>query len=254
LDEATSALDPKAERIVQEALDNVSSQRTILVIAHKLSTVKKADSIAVMIDGVIVEQGTHDELVALKDGHYARLLKAQDLGEHVADDNHDSDNEKNGTSGEDIEKPVPLLRTETEAAGAFDPIATNETTTGMKYGLLKCLAILLKEQKHLLPHFIIILITCILGGKSLLSIIQSYIAFTNMPLAGITTPAVAIIFAKLIAVFQFPRDQMIDRGNFYSLMFFVLALGIFMVYFTLGWLTNIVCQVNHPLNLLCCCN
>jgi ATP-binding cassette subfamily B (MDR/TAP) protein 1 len=69
LDEATSALDPKAESIVQQALDRVSRNRTTLVIAHKLSTIKNADSIAVMADGVVVEQGTHDELLRL-DGAY----------------------------------------------------------------------------------------------------------------------------------------------------------------------------------------
>jgi ATP-binding cassette subfamily B (MDR/TAP) protein 1 len=69
LDEATSALDPKAEKIVQQALDRVSRNRTTLVIAHKLSTIKNADSIAVMAGGVVVEQGTHDELLRL-DGAY----------------------------------------------------------------------------------------------------------------------------------------------------------------------------------------
>ncbi len=63
LDEATSALDPKAEKIVQQALDRVSANRTTIVIAHKLSTIRNADNIGVMSDGIIIEQGTHDDLI-----------------------------------------------------------------------------------------------------------------------------------------------------------------------------------------------
>jgi ATP-binding cassette subfamily B (MDR/TAP) protein 1 len=65
LDEATSALDPKAEKIVQQALDRVSKDRTTIVIAHKLSTVRTADNIVVMANGKVVEQGTHESLLEL---------------------------------------------------------------------------------------------------------------------------------------------------------------------------------------------
>jgi ATP-binding cassette, subfamily B (MDR/TAP), member 1 len=64
LDEATSALDPQAEGIVQKALDNVARSRTTIVIAHKLATIKRADNIVVMTEGRILEQGTHDGLLA----------------------------------------------------------------------------------------------------------------------------------------------------------------------------------------------
>lgn len=72
LDEATSALDVKAEAEVQQAIDNLSSGRTVLVVAHRLSTIKDADRIAVIEDGVVAECGTHDKLMEL-DGVYARL-------------------------------------------------------------------------------------------------------------------------------------------------------------------------------------
>lgn len=72
LDEATSALDPKAERIVQQALDRVSRNRTTIVIAHKLSTIRNADNIAVLSNGSVVEQGTHEKLLELK-GAYGML-------------------------------------------------------------------------------------------------------------------------------------------------------------------------------------
>jgi len=76
LDEATSALDAENERLVQQALHEAMSERTTLVIAHRLATVLKADRIVVMEDGRVVEQGTHAELTALG-GLYSRLAKLQ---------------------------------------------------------------------------------------------------------------------------------------------------------------------------------
>lgn len=76
LDEATSALDTESERLVQEALEKLMKDRTTLVIAHRLSTVRNADLICVMQDGQIVEQGSHAILMK-KNGYYARLLQQQ---------------------------------------------------------------------------------------------------------------------------------------------------------------------------------
>jgi len=78
LDEATSSLDTEAEREVQKALDNLMKNRTTIAIAHRLSTIRNADKIIVISDGEIVEQGTHEELIACS-GLYRKLYEMQFL-------------------------------------------------------------------------------------------------------------------------------------------------------------------------------
>lgn len=74
LDEATSALDAESERVVQDALDRVMVERSTLVVAHRLTTIKGADIIAVVKNGVIAEKGRHEVLMKINDGIYASLV------------------------------------------------------------------------------------------------------------------------------------------------------------------------------------
>ncbi|XP_058212255.1 ABC transporter B family member 9-like isoform X3 [Rhododendron vialii] len=85
LDEATSALDAESERIVQDALANIMSSRTTVVIAHRLTTIKNADLIAVVRAGKIVEHGTHVELIKNPEGAYNQLVRLQDGINEVED-------------------------------------------------------------------------------------------------------------------------------------------------------------------------
>ena len=78
LDEATSALDAESEKSVQEALDPVMVGRTTVVVAHRLSTIRKADIIAVVQNGKIVESGNHQTLISKEGGVYSALVKLQE--------------------------------------------------------------------------------------------------------------------------------------------------------------------------------
>jgi ATP-binding cassette subfamily B (MDR/TAP) protein 1 len=218
LDEATSALDPNAEKIVQQALDRVSKDRTTIVIAHKLSTIRNADNIAVMADGAVIEQGTHDNLLACN-GAYARLVMAQDLGNGGADDEDD-------TEGNEATTRLGLVRTQTQVSGVGQA-AEESTKDGIHYNLVRCIWIIFKEQKHLWRWFLVLGVATIAGGA--------------------TFPAQAILFSRIVQAFQLDPEPGVKQGDFYSLMFFIVAIGNLVVYAAVGWASNIVAQVrSHP--------
>ncbi|CAH8544710.1 unnamed protein product [Schistosoma mattheei] len=93
LDEATSALDTKSERVVQVALDKASKGRTVVVVAHRLTTVRNADLIIVLDKGVVRESGTHEELVA-QNGLYAAMLSNQGISEKSANEDAELSDEE----------------------------------------------------------------------------------------------------------------------------------------------------------------
>ncbi|GFZ04458.1 ATP binding cassette subfamily B4 [Actinidia rufa] len=105
LDEATSALDAESERIVQEALDRIMVNRTTVIVAHRLSTVRNANLIAVIHRGKIVEKGSHSELLKDPEGAYSQLIRLQEVNKHseqsaVDQDNTDSIIESNRQSSQ----------------------------------------------------------------------------------------------------------------------------------------------------------
>lgn len=169
LDEATSALDPQAERIVQEALDNVSASRTTITIAHKLSTIRKADQIVVLSQGQIVEKGTHDELNEAG-GAYHRLIKAQDLGRMTHDDPPEDKDELPEST-----RITTILSNKPNSAKDAGVVNNIGAPSARRYSLIKCLAILLSERRDLWFQFFLVFAACVLGGLSLavrLSIIR----------------------------------------------------------------------------------
>jgi len=88
MDEATSSLDSDSEQAIQKAMDRILQGRTSFIVAHRLSTIRNADKIILLDDGVICEQGTHDELMAIPDGHY-RELYLKHIGKGVIEDDEE---------------------------------------------------------------------------------------------------------------------------------------------------------------------
>lgn len=170
LDESTSALDPHAEGIVQRALDSISENRTTVVIAHKLATIRNADNIVVMDRGRIVEQGRHEELVAA-DGSYAALVKSQDLA--PADIEKSEGPRATSTSDEasekedgDVDRAQSLARIRTAEAQKVAALKDREDhDLYEKMGIIHSIWKLLRGTPDIWFWFAVTITTCIGGGE-----------------------------------------------------------------------------------------
>ncbi|KAJ8113541.1 hypothetical protein OPT61_g4346 [Boeremia exigua] len=217
-DEATSALDPRAEKVVQSALNRVSKNKTTLIIAHKLATVMAADNIVVMKDGLVFEQGTHLELLE-RDGLYAAMVRAQDLGTKANDEDLQKELIETENVEEKLNRKVTLQRTQSQYDTTALEREVEQLAAGtLDYSLLKCVWIMLKENIDLYYWYAATIIGGIIGGG--------------------TYPAQAIIFSRLVRVFTLQGSEAQDEANFWALMFFVLAIANLFAYFSIGLACN----------------
>jgi len=231
LDEATSALDPKAEKVVQKALDNVAVDRTMIVIAHRLSTIRNAANIVVLSGGSVVEQGTHKELLQA-DGAYASLVKAQDLGQH----------EEEGEAVERAEEVGVAALIKSRSVPRDDTDVPEEQVNAAKKGNLNLFMAIVKvtrEQTTLRGSIAIVGLACLMGGKSLARNGHFFVLIVS----GATYPGLAIIFSRTMETFSLSGEEMTSRGDFWALMFFVIALGNILAYGLCGWFMNVIGQV-----------
>ncbi|KAJ6007700.1 hypothetical protein N7540_011676 [Penicillium herquei] len=204
LDEATSAIDVRGEKIVQAALDRVSENRTTIVIAHRLSTVRRADRIVVLRGGVNFETGTHEELLAMENGLYRSLVHAQKL-DIAADEEHD------------LEEVEAALEKGPDSFTADAPYEAESEKTGKvkNRGFFTSTWIFLYEIR---THWVLCLLT-------LLGVLG----------AGAAFPLQSWLFAKLIDAFRLTGKELSHAANFWALWFFILALGIAACYGMIGY-------------------
>ncbi|OQD78772.1 hypothetical protein PENANT_c082G01455 [Penicillium antarcticum] len=210
LDEATSSIDVQGESIVQAALDRVSKDRTTIMIAHRLSTVRRADKIIVMKEGTDIEEGSHEELI-LKKGIYHTLVHAQRLDPLT--DLMDADVPRSISSHK--EEVEPQYHTTIEGC---DQSCQNIPERERNFGFFHSFGVLIYENRG---HWVLYALTLIgaVGAGSGFSL-QSW------------------LFAKLVQVFQFTGNKLVQAANFWALMFFILALAMATFYFMLGFASN----------------
>lgn len=221
LDEATAALDVHSEAIVQDALDKASANRTTIVIAHKLATIRDADNIVVIAKGKIIEQGTHNKLLELN-GAYANLVDLQDLGHNNAEET--SEVMEKVASREDLRsKTTAYMHNEQYLRKLKIQKDREDFEQYERIGTLKIAWKLLKEQKKLKWTYFILFLACLASGA--------------------TYPGQALLFTEQMSVFQEDGDDLVSRASFFALMFLVLAIGNLIVYAILGFGSNNVCQV-----------
>lgn len=166
LDEATSALDPHAEGVVQEALNRASQNRTTLVIAHKLATIRNADHIVVMSSGRIAEQGRHDDLVALN-GIYHNLVRAQDLSPTETQQPAERLSDEESTLGDTPGMDHPLAKIKTIEERQLASLKDREDFQMFKQsGLISTVLKLVGCTPELKFWYLLTVISCVIGGKS----------------------------------------------------------------------------------------
>ncbi len=210
-DEATSALDPISERLVQAAIDKVSKERTTIVIAHKLSTVKEADRIIVLENGRVIEEGTHHSLLH-SSSVYKHTWEVQNL--HAKDISL-----KNTCMIESLEEGVAPEELGKENA------SENASETGPGISEMPA-ASLLSTAKA---------VTCCSKTLKYICVICSFAAI----LAAAVFPAQAVIFGYDVTSFQRSGNDMVHSVNFWSLLFFVTAVAALLGFFTLDIFASI---------------
>ncbi|BFG14778.1 hypothetical protein CerSpe_010520 [Prunus speciosa] len=230
LDEATSALDAESERIVQEALDRIMVNRTTVIVAHRLSTVRNADTIAVIHRGTIVEKGPHSELIKDPEGAYSQLIRLQEMSsvsEQTAVNDHERlssvDSRRHsskrfsnlrsisqGSSGRgsssrhsfSISHGVPLGVLETASAEPDIPASTSSTVPP-EVSLCR-LAYLNK------PEIPVLLLGTIAAAAN-----------------GVILPIFGILISSIIKTFFEPPHQLRKDSKFWALIFLVFGVGSF---------------------------
>ncbi|KAH8870401.1 Multidrug resistance protein 1A [Schistosoma japonicum] len=231
LDEATSALDMKSERVVQMALNRAREGRTVVVVAHRLSTVRNADVIIVLDKGVIRESGTHDELVA-QNGAYAAMLRNQAILQSVDNEKVDEVPEnKYNVSGKDLStKLESICRSDYDQDNMS---VTNEIAPYRKCSLTSITSVASNQEKKIKrsPNL------RILGFNKpelLLIILGCFCCL----LSGTTQPAFAILYTEMYRIFPLRSnpDLMFNQLTFVCGMMVVVGVLRFVANISQGFL------------------
>ncbi|XP_052550928.1 ATP-dependent translocase ABCB1 isoform X2 [Tympanuchus pallidicinctus] len=219
LDEATSALDNESESVVQAALDKAREGRTTVVVAHRLSTVRNADLIAVFDSGVITEQGNHSQLIETK-GIYYKLVNMQAIETEDPSSEKDENTvsiKRNGSPSNLDESFKTGLRRGSTRRSMKKPNDT-DGKGGSPAEELPPVSFLkvMKLNKKEWPYFV---------AGTLCSVVN-----------GALQPAFAVIFSEIIGIFSETDENVLrEKSNLYSLLFLAIGIVSFFTFFVQGF-------------------
>lgn len=236
LDEATSALDAESERVVQDALTNIMSNRTTVVVAHRLTTIRNANLIAVVQEGKIVERGTHGELIKDPEGAYSQLIRLQEGTNKVEDprrsdiDNLDTIQDVDITMGRSASQILSMRRSISRGSsgsrrsfrisfGLHGPIGIQTDIEGEESSKRsetddkKRRQVSIKRLMYLnKPELPVLLLGSIAAGIN-----------------GVTFPIFGLLLSTAIKIFYEPHDELRKDSRFWALMFVGLGVVILFV-------------------------
>nr|XP_027097985.1 ABC transporter B family member 21-like [Coffea arabica] len=225
LDEATSAPDAESERTLQEALDGVMVNRTTVIVAHRLSTVKNADEIAVIDQGKIVEKGSHIELLQDPEGAYSQLIRQQQLNKGPDDgvvDNHDK-SEIKVDSGRHLNQRISFLESTSQCSSVVGSSSRHsfsisidmpETAVGESK---KSVSLPLKMEQQV-PLYRLAYLNKPEIPELLLGSMAAVITGSMLPILG-------VILSRGIKTFYDPAHELHKNSRFWALMLVVLGVA-----------------------------
>uniref|UniRef100_H2ZPB8 Bile salt export pump n=1 Tax=Ciona savignyi TaxID=51511 RepID=H2ZPB8_CIOSA len=195
LDEATSALDTKSESVVQQALEKASAGRTTVVVAHRLSTIRSADKIFALHEGQIMEEGSHEELLLIKDGVYSNLINMQAGRE----------SEEDTLPLATLPQPQCCISKKSGKIGEDDEEEEEEDIPDVSFGRI------IAMNK---PEWYYMAAGCVFAA-----------------IAGAADPVNAILFAEVLTVFSLSDvEEQKSKATLYALLFFALGVTVFIAY------------------------
>ncbi|KAG8183767.1 hypothetical protein JTE90_002404 [Oedothorax gibbosus] len=218
LDEATSALDTESEAIVQAALDQASQGRTTIIVAHRLSTIRTADKIVALSNGVVMEVGTHEELMA-KQGIYHQLVMTQTKEAEQEEEDSDEDIlEEPATNYKSLERQLSVLSSGSNNSDASLPRRIGRTLSAASRRVRSATHKEKDEDKIEVPKTRLMKMCAPEWPYILVGAIAAMIM-------GLFTPIYGIVFGDILGILAEQNDRIINDISYYSLAFLAMAVS-----------------------------
>ncbi|KDP28335.1 hypothetical protein JCGZ_14106 [Jatropha curcas] len=215
LDEATSALDAESERVVQEALDRIMVNRTTVIVAHRLSTIRNADVIAVIHRGKMIEKGSHSELLMDPEGAYSQLIRLQEVNkdsEHAADDHIRP--ERSSESFRQSSRRISLHRSISRGSSGVGN--NSRHSFSVSFGLPEEQEVSTQEKA---PEVPLSRLAYLNKPEIPVLVIGTIAASIN----GVLFPIFSILLSRVIKSFYEPPHELRKDTSFWALMFVIIG-------------------------------